>query len=83
MKRYRLHFDVESDEDGTFIAYCPQIQGCHAVGGTVAEAISNAEDVARVMIELWVEHGWPLPPEDLEPPRELVGDANLVVSVGA
>lgn len=63
MKRYLLKVDVEPLEEGGYLASCPDLQGCHAEGETIAEALENIEDVARVIIELCIEEGLPLPPE--------------------
>ena len=63
MKKYLLKVEVEPLEEGGYLATCPELQGCHAEGQTIAEAIENVEDVARVIIELALEKGLPLPPE--------------------
>lgn len=62
MTRYQLHVDVEELDEGGYFAICPGLQGCHAEGDTVAEAVANVEDVARVILELCAEKGLPLPP---------------------
>ena len=63
MKNYKLPIEIESLEEGGYLAICPVLQGCHAEGNTVAEAIENVEDVARNLIELMREDGVPLPGE--------------------
>ena len=65
MRKLILPIEIESLEDGRFLAVCDVIQGCHAEGDTVGEAIENVEDAARVLLELRKEHGLPLP-EELE-----------------
>ena len=50
---------VESLDEGGYLAICDRIQGCHAEGETIAEAIENIEDVARVLLELQREHDLP------------------------
>ncbi len=60
---YLLNIEVQPLEEGGFFAVCPALQGCHAEGETVAEAIENLEDVARILIELRVEDGLPIPDE--------------------
>ena len=83
MKRYLLRVEVEPLEEGGYLAKCPDLQGCHAEGDTVAEALENAEDVARVILELCLEKGLPLPPElqdELAPP---LVRAELLVQVTA
>ena len=83
MKKYLLKVEVEPLEDGRFLAICPDLQGCHAEGDTIAEALENVEDIARIIIELCKEEGLPLPPEfdgEQEPPMI---QAQLLVKVGA
>ena len=63
MKKYLLKVEVEPLEEGGYLASCPDLQGCHAEGETIAEALENIEDVARVIMELCIEDGLPLPPE--------------------
>lgn len=81
MKRtYVLPIEVETLEDGRFLAVCPTLQGCHAEGDSIAEALENVEDVARIIVELALEKNLPLP-EELQgkPPPKL--RAEMVVSV--
>jgi predicted RNase H-like HicB family nuclease len=83
MKKYLLKVEVEPLEEGGYLASCPDLQGCHAEGETISEAIENVEDVARIIIQLCLEEGLPLPPEieaDEEPP---VVRAELLVRVMA
>ena len=83
MKRYLLKVEVEALEEGGYFATCPDLQGCHAEGDTIAEALENVEDVARIIIELCLEKGLQLPPElaaGTEPP---VIRAELTVHVAA
>ncbi len=63
MKKYLLRVEVEPIEGERFLATCPDLEGCRAEGDTIAEAQENVEDVARVIIELCIEKGLPLPPE--------------------
>ena len=77
---YVLSVEVETLEDGRFLAVCPTLQGCHAEGDSIAEALENIEDVARIIVELAIEKGLPLPEElQGEPPPKLRAD--MVVSV--
>lgn len=63
MTRYKLQLEIEPLEEGGYLAICPILQGCHAEGETIAEAIENVEDVARNLIELMHEDGVALPKE--------------------
>ena len=42
---------VESHDEGGYFASCPVLQGCHAEGDTMGEAIDNVRDVIRLHIE--------------------------------
>jgi len=63
MTKYRLPVEIEALEEGGFLAICPVLQGCHAEGRSIAEALENLEDVARQLLELRNEDGLPIPPE--------------------
>ena len=65
MKKYLLKVEVEPLEEGGYLATCADLQGCHAEGDTIAEALENVEDVARILLELRREDGLALP-EGLE-----------------
>ena len=52
---------VESLEEGGYLAISDAIQGCHAEGDTVAEALEDLEQVAAVLLEVQKEDGLPLP----------------------
>ena len=83
MKKYLLKVEVEALEEGGFLASCPELQGCHAEGDTIAEALENVEDVARVIIELCIEKGLPLPPELSGTGEIPLVKAEVVVKVGS
>ena len=82
MKKYRLSVTVESLEDGRYLAVAPDLRGCLAEGDTIAEAIENVEDAARVIIELCLKEGLPMPPE-LQGEEEPLVKAEVIVKVGA
>lgn len=63
MTRYILPIEIESQEGGGYLAICPLLQGCHAEGQTIAEAMENVQDVAFNLIELMQEDGIALPRE--------------------
>ncbi|MBI4670429.1 MAG: type II toxin-antitoxin system HicB family antitoxin [Chloroflexi bacterium] len=62
MNQYKLPIEIEPLKEGGFLAICPILQGCHAEGETIAEALENVEDVARIIIEIMREEKIPLPP---------------------
>jgi predicted RNase H-like HicB family nuclease len=72
---------VEELEEGGFLAICDAIQGCHAEGDSVSEALENLEDVARIILEAQKEDGMPLPSELKEFTPGTVIQAQLVVPV--
>jgi predicted RNase H-like HicB family nuclease len=83
VKRYLLEVEVEPLEEGGYLVTCPDLQGCHAEGATIAEALENVEDVARIIIELCLEDGLPLPPEVGAAEEPPVIRAELMVRVTA
>lgn len=83
-KQYVLPVEIEPLEDGSgYLATCDAIQGCLAEGASVAEAIDNLEDVARVLLELRVQDGLGVPTDLREAPDGLPHlHAQILVSVG-
>ena len=61
MRKIVLPVQIEPLEEGGFLASSESIQGCHAEGETVAEALENLEDVARILLEILREDGVPFP----------------------
>jgi len=57
MAKLVIPVEIEALEEGGYLAVCDAIQGCHAEGDSVAEALENLEDVARVLLELRREDG--------------------------
>ena len=62
MGAYLLAVEIERLEDGRSLVILPSMQGCHAEGDSVAEALENLEDVAKLHFHLSMENGLPLPP---------------------
>lgn len=56
----RLH--VELLEEGGYVATSPDVPGLVAEGRSLSETVEITRDVARVIVELCLEHGEPLPP---------------------
>jgi predicted RNase H-like HicB family nuclease len=54
------------DDNGTFVAYVPAIQGCHAVGTTMEEAQANLAEVFQMMGSEYAEKGRTLPQQVLD-----------------
>lgn len=83
VKKYLLKVEVEPLAEGGYFAICPDLQGCYAQGDTIADAIENVEDVARIIIELCLEKGLSLPPELKDPETPTIIKAEMVVRVGS
>jgi predicted RNase H-like HicB family nuclease len=58
-----INLDVESLPDGGYVATSSDLPGLVAQGRTMAECAEIAQDVARKLIESYIEHGDPLPPK--------------------
>jgi len=83
MKQYLLKVEVEPLEDGRYFAMCPDLEGCHVEGDTIAEALDYIEDAARIIIELCREKNLPLPPELESDGAAPLIRAELVVKIEA
>jgi len=54
---------VRPDDNATYVAYVPAIEGCHAWGGTAAEARAELENVYAMIAEEFSEANRPMPPD--------------------
>ncbi|MFQ6013902.1 MAG: type II toxin-antitoxin system HicB family antitoxin [Anaerolineae bacterium] len=79
MNGYKVTVQIEKLEEGGYLAVVPEIQGCHAEGETITEAIENAQDVARVILELIREKGLPMPLLDYVEEESVTLRAELLV----
>jgi len=79
MPEYFISIKIEELEDGGYLATSSDLQGLIAQGRTIAETIEIAQDVARRLIESYIEHGDPLPIE-LEQVKH-VKDVKLPINV--
>lgn len=61
MSELILSINIEPLEEGGYLATSDDLQGLVAQGRTMAEAMEIAQDVARKLIESYIEHGDPLP----------------------
>ena len=46
---------IEKDEDGYFVADCPDLQGCHTQGKTLEEAIASIRDAIKLHVKILQE----------------------------
>jgi antitoxin HicB len=58
---YLLPIRIEPLEEGGYLATSETLPGFLAQGRTIAETLEIAQDVARKLVESYVEHGDPLP----------------------
>lgn len=58
----RFRVLVSQDEDGVFVAECPNLPGCVSQGKTHAEALANIRDAIEGYLASLQKHGEPVPP---------------------
>ena len=63
MNEILLNIRIEPLDEGGYLATSPDLQGLIAEGRTVTETMEIAQDVARKLLEAYLEHGDPLPPK--------------------
>jgi len=51
VRKLHLPIIIEIDEDGYYIASCPQFKGCHSYGETADEALENVKEVVEMCLE--------------------------------
>ena len=61
MAEYMVPIKIEKLEDGGYLATGDSLQGLIAQGRTIAETMEIARDVAKKLIESYIEHNDPLP----------------------
>lgn len=54
---------IRRDDNETFVAYVPAIDGRHAWGASAAEALAELTNVFDMIREEYEEEGRPLPPD--------------------
>ncbi|WP_050725257.1 type II toxin-antitoxin system HicB family antitoxin [Vulgatibacter incomptus] len=65
MKTFKYRIVVGwSDDDDTYVARVPALEGCVAHGDSEAEASREARSAAELMLSVLREHGDRIPPED-------------------
>lgn len=58
---YAIHLKISKVENGQFLAESDDMPGLVAQGRTISETVEIAQDVARKLIESFIEHGDTLP----------------------
>ncbi len=60
MANFRFTVVIENDSDG-YYAYCPELQGCYAQGGTYEETLKNIKDAIALHVKDRVENSEQVP----------------------
>ncbi len=60
MTETMISIKIEKLDEGGYLATSDTLQGLIAQGRTIAETIEIAQDVAKKLIESYIEHGDPL-----------------------
>lgn len=61
MSEIIVSIHIEPLDEGGYLATSDELQGLIAQGRTIAETMEIAQDVARKLVESYIEHGDPLP----------------------
>ena len=80
MPEYMVSIKIEKLDEGAYLATSDALPGLVAEGRTIAETMEIAQDVARKIIESYIEHGDPLPSE-MAPASRTVGNIKIPVAV--
>ena len=80
MSEYLISIKIEKLEEGGYLATSDTLRGLVAQGRTIAETMEIAQDIARKLIESYIEHGDPLPLE-IEPSTNVIQDVKIPVNV--
>ncbi len=80
MPEYIVSLKVEKLDEGVYLATSDTLQGLVAQGRTIAETIEIAQDVARKLIESYIEHGDSLP-DEMTPAANIINDIKIPVAV--
>ena len=50
-----------SEEDGAYVAVCPEFEGISAFGGSGPEAVRELNEALQLAVEAHRDEGWPIP----------------------
>ena len=65
MKSYVFRVELSEDEDGRWNAVVPALRACYTWGNTREETLVLIQDAVRSCVEDMIEHGEPLPDDDV------------------
>ena len=77
-----VNIKIKKLKEGGYLATSDMIQGLVAQGRTIAETMEIAQNVARKLIESYIEHGDPLPAK-IKQTKKVIRDIRIPVSVAA
>jgi len=80
LPEYLVSIKIEKLDEGVYLATSDNLQGLVAQGRTIAETMEIAQDVARKLIDSYIEYGDPLP-EEIVPARRIVRNIKIPVAV--
>lgn len=80
MPEYMVSIKIEKLDEGAYLATSDALPGLVAERRTIAETMEIAQDVARKIIESYIEHGDPLPLE-MAPASGTVRNIKIPVAV--
>ncbi len=55
---------LEYGDDGWWTVRCPSLPGCNSQGKTQEEALGNIKEAIELYLEVLIEDGKPIPPEN-------------------
>ena len=82
MSECLISIKIEKLDEGGYLATSDILQGLIAQGRSIAETMEIAQDVARKLIESYIEHGDPLP-FVIEPSKKVIRGVKIPISVTA
>ncbi len=82
MDEFYLSISLEPLEEGGYVATSEDLPGLVAQGRTISETLEIAQDVARRLVESYIEHGDPLPPKVRAALKRAPRKAKLSIPVG-
>ena len=77
-----ISIKIEKLDEGGYLATSDTLQGLIAQGRSITETMEIAQDVARKLIESYIEHGDPLP-FVIEPSKKVIQGVKIPISVTA
>ena len=80
MSECLISIKIKELEEGGYLATSDTLQGLIAEGRTIAETMEIAQDVARKLIESYIEHGDPLPFE-IVTSRRVIQEVKIPINV--